>query len=92
MPPLHTPQVSPGYAEEVKTWLGGWGMDGLLASRGFVLNGVINGIDTEWVCCVACLLRRTVWPAANGLGTQCVLKLACLLRRTAWHRCQHLQH
>jgi glycogen synthase len=40
-------QVSPGYAEEVKTWLGGWGMDGLLASRGFVLNGVTNGIDTE---------------------------------------------
>ena len=40
-------QMSPGYAEEIKTWLGGWGMDGLLASRGFVLNGVINGIDTE---------------------------------------------
>ena len=40
-------QVSPGYAEEVKTWLGGWGMDGLLASSGFVLNGVTNGIDTE---------------------------------------------
>jgi starch synthase len=39
--------VEPGYAEEVKTWLGGCGMDGLLASRGYVLNGVVNGIDYE---------------------------------------------
>lgn len=39
--------VSPGYASEIKTWLGGWGMEGLLTSREFVLNGITNGIDTE---------------------------------------------
>lgn len=39
--------VSPGYAEEIKTWMGGWGMDGLIASRGFVLNGITNGIDYD---------------------------------------------
>ncbi|GFR41537.1 hypothetical protein Agub_g2250 [Astrephomene gubernaculifera] len=41
--------VSAGYAEEIKTWLGGWGMEGILAARAPVLNGVVNGIDTdEW--------------------------------------------
>ncbi|MEW5307760.1 MAG: hypothetical protein WDW36_010136 [Sanguina aurantia] len=41
--------VSSGYAEEIKTYLGGWGMDDLLASRDSVLNGITNGIDTdEW--------------------------------------------
>ncbi|KAG2500469.1 hypothetical protein HYH03_002036 [Edaphochlamys debaryana] len=41
--------VSAGYAEEIKTYLGGWGMEGIISSRGFVLNGVVNGIDTdEW--------------------------------------------
>mmetsp|Transcript_36244 Transcript_36244/g.80653 ORF Transcript_36244/g.80653 Transcript_36244/m.80653 type:complete len:615 (-) Transcript_36244:1049-2893(-) len=41
--------VSPGYAEEIKTPLGGWGLEGLLASRNWVLNGITNGIDTdEW--------------------------------------------
>ena len=38
-------QVSAGYAEEIKTYLGGWGMEGLLESRNFVLNGITNGID-----------------------------------------------
>ena len=41
------PQVSAGYAEEIKTYLGGWGMEGLLTQRGPVLNGIVNGIDTE---------------------------------------------
>ncbi len=39
--------VSAGYAEEIRTYLGGWGMEGILSSRAFVLNGVVNGIDTE---------------------------------------------
>ncbi|KAG2432682.1 hypothetical protein HYH02_006667 [Chlamydomonas schloesseri] len=41
--------VSAGYAEEIKTYLGGWGMEGIIASRNPVLNGIVNGIDTdEW--------------------------------------------
>ncbi|KAF8061313.1 SS1 [Scenedesmus sp. PABB004] len=41
--------VSPGYAEEIRTWLGGWGMEGMLNARGPVLNGIVNGIDdSDW--------------------------------------------
>eukprot|EP00198_Chlamydomonas_reinhardtii_P009360 XP_001698697.1 soluble starch synthase [Chlamydomonas reinhardtii] len=41
--------VSAGYAEEIKTYLGGWGMEGIIAARDPVLNGIVNGIDTdEW--------------------------------------------
>uniref|UniRef100_A0A7R9Z6Q7 Starch synthase, chloroplastic/amyloplastic n=1 Tax=Chlamydomonas euryale TaxID=1486919 RepID=A0A7R9Z6Q7_9CHLO len=41
--------VSPGYAEEIQTYLGGWGMEGTLAQRQPVLNGITNGIDNdEW--------------------------------------------
>jgi starch synthase len=36
-----------GYADEIRTWMGGWGMDGLLESRAYVLNGITNGIDYE---------------------------------------------
>jgi starch synthase len=39
--------VSPGYSEEIKTYLGGWGMEGMLSSRAPVLNGIVNGIDME---------------------------------------------
>jgi hypothetical protein len=41
--------VSPGYAEEIKSYLGGWGMEGVINQRAPVLNGIVNGIDTEWV-------------------------------------------
>ena len=27
--------------------LGGWGLDGLLAARQPVLNGIVNGIDND---------------------------------------------
>ena len=37
--------VSPTYAEEIKTPLGGEGLDGLLAARDNSLFGIINGID-----------------------------------------------
>jgi starch synthase len=36
-----------GYSGEIKTYLGGWGMEGLLASRAPVLSGIVNGIDME---------------------------------------------
>ena len=31
--------VSPGYAQEITTSEGGWGLEGLLASRAYALNG-----------------------------------------------------
>ncbi len=41
--------VSPTYAEEIQQAPLGMGMQGLLASRGGDLSGIINGIDTgEW--------------------------------------------
>lgn len=41
--------VSPGYAWEIQTPEGGWGMELMLTSRAYALNGILNGIDTqEW--------------------------------------------
>lgn len=41
--------VSQGYAWEITTPEGGWGLDHLLRSRQHVLNGVTNGVDyNEW--------------------------------------------
>lgn len=37
--------VSPTYAEEIKTPLGGEGLDGLLSARSNALKGIINGLD-----------------------------------------------
>ena len=39
--------VSPGYAWEIQTPEGGWGMESMLSSRAYALNGVLNGIDTQ---------------------------------------------
>jgi len=39
--------VSPTYAEEITTDLGGFGLDGLLHARLSRLVGVLNGIDTD---------------------------------------------
>eukprot|EP00245_Coleochaete_scutata_P010037 TRINITY_DN344_c0_g1_i1.p1 TRINITY_DN344_c0_g1~~TRINITY_DN344_c0_g1_i1.p1 ORF type:complete len:711 (+),score=138.83 TRINITY_DN344_c0_g1_i1:151-2283(+) len=39
--------VSQGYAWEIQTAEGGWGLDGLLRSRNFVVNGITNGIDID---------------------------------------------
>lgn len=41
--------VSPGYASEIQTYMGGWGMEEMLGDRQQVLNGITNGIDpVEW--------------------------------------------
>ncbi|KAK9809081.1 hypothetical protein WJX72_009092 [[Myrmecia] bisecta] len=41
--------VSQGYAWEITTAEGGWGLDGVLKERQHVLNGITNGIDmVEW--------------------------------------------
>ncbi|HEX5326004.1 MAG TPA: glycogen synthase GlgA [Acetobacteraceae bacterium] len=46
--------VSPTYADEIRTDVGGMGMGGLLRARGNTVSGILNGIDT------------TVWnPAAD---------------------------
>ncbi len=37
--------VSPTYAEEIKTPMGGEGLDGLLFARDNVLSGILNGVD-----------------------------------------------
>ncbi|KAL2634074.1 hypothetical protein R1flu_005553 [Riccia fluitans] len=39
--------VSQGYAWEITTQEGGWGLDELLRSRSAVINGITNGIDVE---------------------------------------------
>ncbi|KAL6127586.1 hypothetical protein ACLB2K_070950 [Fragaria x ananassa] len=44
--------VSEGYAWEITTVEGGYGLNGLLSSRKSVLNGITNGIDVvEWDPC-----------------------------------------
>ena len=41
--------MSAGYAWEVQTQEGGWGLDGVLRARAGVINGITNGIDQdEW--------------------------------------------
>lgn len=35
--------VSPGYAYEITTPEGGWGLEQMIGSRGYVLTGVLNG-------------------------------------------------
>jgi len=39
--------VSPTYAEEICTPVGGMGLDGLLRVRRDVLHGIVNGVDTD---------------------------------------------
>lgn len=54
-------QVSPGYAEEIKGWLGGCGMEGLLSNRGFVLNGEPTRISKDFI------LMFCVWGCWHGM-------------------------
>ena len=39
--------VSPTYAAEIRTTLGGMGLGGLLQKRGDAVSGILNGIDTD---------------------------------------------
>jgi len=41
----HVTTVSPGYAREITTHEFGWGLDGVIRSRGAQVTGVLNGID-----------------------------------------------
>lgn len=43
----HVTTVSPTYAREIQTSHYGYGLDGLLASLGDRLSGIVNGIDTK---------------------------------------------
>ncbi|XP_021721398.1 granule-bound starch synthase 2, chloroplastic/amyloplastic-like [Chenopodium quinoa] len=41
--------VSHGYAWELKTQEGGWGLDGIISENDWKLRGIVNGIDVnEW--------------------------------------------
>ncbi|NLM00839.1 MAG: glycogen synthase [Treponema sp.] len=40
--------VSPTYAEEIQTFEGGFGLDGILRYRNKRLFGILNGVDTEY--------------------------------------------
>lgn len=39
--------VSHGYAWELKTLEGGWGLHGIINDNGWKLSGIVNGIDTK---------------------------------------------
>ena len=41
----HISTVSPSYAREITTHEFGWGLDGVIRSRGVSVTGVLNGID-----------------------------------------------
>ncbi len=43
----HVTTVSPTYADEIRTDVGGMGLDGVLAYRGKAVSGILNGIDTD---------------------------------------------
>lgn len=41
--------VSPTFSQEIQTPQGGWGMEWMLGSRRFVVDGVLNGVDeVDW--------------------------------------------
>jgi starch synthase len=74
--------VSPTYALEIRTPLGGMGLDGLLRARADVLSGILNGIDeTVWNPAHDPYLAarfdsgRLTGRAANKVALQCQLGL-----------------
>ncbi|PCD04683.1 glycogen synthase GlgA [Sphingomonas spermidinifaciens] len=63
--------VSPTYATEIMSEAGGMGLHGLLAGRGEVVSGILNGIDTE------------VWNPATDPALAVTFDAADLDRRAA---------
>ncbi len=44
----HITTVSPTYAQEIQTYHGGHGLDGVLRSMGAKITGILNGLDSSW--------------------------------------------
>ncbi|CAK0900688.1 unnamed protein product [Prorocentrum cordatum] len=40
--------VSPGYADEIRTWQGGFNLQDHIAAKSWVVCGILNGIDSSW--------------------------------------------
>jgi len=64
--------VSQGYAYEITTGEGGFGLDGLLRGRQHVLNGIVNGVDTdEWNPATDPDLPANYWPGHMDGKKEC---------------------
>lgn len=75
-----------GYAWEITTVEGGWGLHGVLQSRQPVLNGVVNGIDlVEWDP-ETDEHTPAQYSASDLAGTALTVHFVGLARR-----CQHVQ-
>ncbi|SMG48349.1 glycogen synthase [Dethiosulfovibrio salsuginis] len=44
----HITTVSPTYAQEIQTYHGGHGLDGVLRSMRTKITGILNGLDSSW--------------------------------------------
>ncbi|MFW5679616.1 MAG: glycogen synthase GlgA [Pseudomonadota bacterium] len=93
--------VSPTYAREIRTPEGGMGLDGLLASRGDDLVGIVNGIDTaHWDPANDPMIdppfdaerlqvrrqHKAALQAALGLQVRRDLPLFCVISRLTWQK------
>jgi len=64
--------VSQGYAYEITTAEGGFGLDGLTRGRQHVLNGIVNGVDIdEWNPAVDEHIPAHYWPGNMGGKAEC---------------------
>lgn len=64
--------VSQGYAYEVTTAEGGFGLDGLLRGRQHVLNGIVNGVDIdEWDPATDENIATHYWPGNMDGKKEC---------------------
>ena len=55
-----------GYAWEITTPEGGWGLDCVLQSRQHVLNGITNGIDMQVQVSVLPMNGQSLTPRARA--------------------------
>jgi starch synthase len=71
--------VSPTYAQEICTPLGGHGLDGALRTRGDVIAGILNGVDyREWNPATDTLLPKQY--SATDLSGKAIVKQSLLAR------------